>query len=231
MQGATVIQRSSQFLARSPPPPSITWSLALTTSSLSMLWLVEETAPHPALRSTSHTRRVHTHRNIHTQHRKKCPICSDSASWCVHQSLSSIFPCCSLSCWLSVWNGGDGCERQQCDSEVEPHSRPYQRLQSDWGPQEWTGSIFHWGGCSRYGVWPHNLNILCCQYFKDCWGLHLNTNVFLPRFHLIVFLFVFSRPDRDYFLRTDACSRVCFECLRAWPRWRELSSGSECFNK
>lgn len=60
-QEVTVILRSSQCLALSPLPQSITWSLVLNTLSLSTLWLVEETALHPAHQSMSHTWQVHKH--------------------------------------------------------------------------------------------------------------------------------------------------------------------------
>uniref|UniRef100_H2RSP8 Fibronectin n=1 Tax=Takifugu rubripes TaxID=31033 RepID=H2RSP8_TAKRU len=38
------------------------------------------------------------------------------------------------------------------------------------------------------------------------------------------------RPDRIYFLWTDAHRRVRFECARSWRRWREFSCRGECFN-
>lgn len=56
-------------------------------------------------------------------------------------------------CGLSLWNGGDWSERQQCHSQVEPCPGPDQGIQGDWRPQKWTGTVFHWGFSSRYRSW------------------------------------------------------------------------------
>lgn len=149
-QEVTATLRSSQFLAISPLPRSITWTPERTTPSPSTLLLVEETAQHPALPSMSHTRQVTcTPKKTHTN---RSPILCDSFQVLTYCFLLFILSSFSFRCWLTFWNGGDGCEGQQCDREVEPCTGPHQGIQSDWGAQEWTGAIFHWGGGSRYGV-------------------------------------------------------------------------------
>lgn len=49
----------------------------------------------------------------------------------------------SLRRQLTLRNGGDGCEGQQRDGEVEPRPGTHQGIQSNWGSQERTGSILH----------------------------------------------------------------------------------------